>query len=178
MAALLALDVWLPKLRGRTLCLFQMDATAALFTILKSSGKTPVMNAMAAEIALRLECADVQTLPEHLSGTLNFQCDALSRLSQGAPIPDVLVNLPRETPKERSEQFFWAWPRTMGTRTEKVALSACGPGDSVRGVGPSSQPSARPGVQLLSRAKATAKRARKAEVDPKDVDADTDIQFQ
>ena len=41
LAALLAIDLWLPRLRGRALCLFQMDATAALYTIMKASGKRP-----------------------------------------------------------------------------------------------------------------------------------------
>ena len=131
--------------------------------MMKAAGKTPVMNALAAEVALRLECAGVQTLPEHLSGTLNFQCDALSRLSQGASIPTVLQDVPRAVPKDRSSHFFWAWPRTLSTVTGKVVLNACGPGDSVKVAGPSLPPSGRPGVRLRSKARASAKRARKGE---------------
>ena len=46
------------------------------------------MNAIASEIAPCLEIAGVQFLPEHLSGTLNFDCDALSRLhKEGIEVP-------------------------------------------------------------------------------------------
>ena len=163
LAALVSLDLWLPRLRGRALCLVQMDATAALYTIINQSGKTPVMNALAAEVALRMECADIQTIPEHLTGTLNFECDALSRLSQGASVPAALHDVRREVPKERSEQFFWAWPRTLSISTGRATLTACGPDDSVKGVEPNSRPLVRPGAQLLSRAKAKARRLREGE---------------
>ena len=156
----------------------QMDATAALHSILNAAGKTPVMNALAAEIVLRLECADVHTLPEHLSGTLNFHCDSLSRLSQGAAIPDVLLDIPRETVKDRSASFFWAWPRALGVRTERVALNACGPGDCVSREGPTSQPLARPDVQLHSRARVRARQAREEQALHKDEEEVEHRQFQ
>ena len=54
------------------LCLFQSDSTTTLYAVLHASGKTPAMNALAAEIALRLECANVFTVPEHVAGRLNF----------------------------------------------------------------------------------------------------------
>ena len=46
-----------------------------------ASGKTTAMNALAAETALRHECANVFTVPEHVAGTLNFDCDPLSLLN-------------------------------------------------------------------------------------------------
>ena len=155
-----------------------MDATAALCTIMKSAGKTPVMNALAAEVVIRLECADVHTLPEHLAGTLNFQCDALSRLSQGAAIPSTLLTIPRVIPKDRSTSFFWAWPRSMGSRTEKVALHACGPDDYVNREGPTSQPLARPDVQLHSRARVRARQAQEEQALHKDEEEVEHRQFQ
>ena len=48
----------------------------------------------------------------------------------------------------------------MATRTEKIALTACGPGDYVSREGPTSQPWARPDVQLHSRARVRARQAQ------------------
>ena len=71
------------------------------------------MNAIAAEIALRLESAMVNMATEHYRGTLNFECDALSRLATGAVIPERLMQVPRASVKPRSAGFFWAWPRSL-----------------------------------------------------------------
>ena len=60
----------------------------------------------AAEIALRLECANVFTVPEHVADTLNFDCDALSRLSEGAQLPAILGNVRCDVPKPRQPGFF------------------------------------------------------------------------
>jgi hypothetical protein len=92
LAILIALDTWLPLLRGEAACLLQADATAALHTASKMAGKTPAMNAMAAEIAMRLESAQVSWIPEHFKGVLNFECDALSRIAQGAAVPARLTS--------------------------------------------------------------------------------------
>ena len=52
--------------------------------------------------------------PEHLSGTLNYACDALSRLSKGAAkVPEDLASVARARPRLRQPAFFWAWPRTL-----------------------------------------------------------------
>ncbi|CAK0867373.1 unnamed protein product, partial [Prorocentrum cordatum] len=98
-AALPAVDTWLPRLRGQTLCLFQLGATAALRALLRAAGGAPAMNAVAAEIALRLECAGVQVVPEHLAGMFDFECDALSRIGEGAEMPGSLL---------RPAQCMWA----------------------------------------------------------------------
>ena len=87
LALLRAVDTWIAHLNCRSAALFQMDATAALHTAARGAGRTPVMNALAAELAIRMESANAIILPEHLSGTLNFECDALRRLSQGAGTP-------------------------------------------------------------------------------------------
>ena len=107
-AILLAVDTWLAQLRGEAACLFQADATAALFSAARMPGRTPAMNAVAAEIALRLESAHVHIAAEHYRGVLNFHCDALSRLSQGAEIPAALASVERCSPKPLSPRFFWA----------------------------------------------------------------------
>ena len=72
------------------------------------AGRTAAMNAIAVEIAIRLESAQVILSPEHFRGTLNFECDALSRLAQGAEVPKRLLLVPRSSPKPRQRSFFWA----------------------------------------------------------------------
>ena len=76
LAALIAIHVWLKHLWGHPLAILQLDATAALHSILRASGRTPAMNAVAAEVAIRLTIAQIELQGEHLSGTLNFECDA------------------------------------------------------------------------------------------------------
>ena len=107
-AILIAVDAWLPHLRGQAAFLLQADATAAIFSAARLAGRTPAMNAIAVEIAIRLESAEVTLSPEHLRGALNFECDALSRLAQGAAVPERLQDVQRSWPKPRQQQFFWA----------------------------------------------------------------------
>ena len=76
---------------------------------------------------------------------------------------EILQEVQREVPKERSAQFFWAWPRTLSISTASATLTACGPDDSVKVVEPNLRPLVRPGVQLLSRAKAKARRLHEGE---------------
>ena len=116
------------------------------------------MNALAAEIALRLECADVQTAPEHLSGTLNFTCDALSRLSEGAAMPAILAGIQRDHPRPRCKAFFWAWPRSLCSDKARTTPHACGPGDCVKGEGLTLRPLARPAAQRRLKEKVRAPR--------------------
>ena len=111
LAILVAIDTWLPLLVGENACLVQSDALAALHSAARLAGRSASMNALAAEIALGIESAQVNLDAEHLRGALNFQCDALSRLDQGAVVPQELIHVPRASPKPRSPSFFWAsWP--------------------------------------------------------------------
>ena len=107
-AVLIAIDTWLPHLRGQAAFLLQADATAALFAAARMAGRTAAMNAIAVEIAIRLESAQVILSPEHFRGTLNFECDALSRLAQGAKVPERLLGVERALPKPRQRPFLWA----------------------------------------------------------------------
>ena len=113
LAIFVAVGLWLPEVAGRTAAVIQTDATAALFNVRTLSGKTPAMNALTAEIALRLESVGVETAPEHLSGVLNFECDAFSREAQGAAVPERLRGLPRLWPPPRVPSWWWAWPRDL-----------------------------------------------------------------
>ena len=123
-AAMLAIDCWLPQLRGQPLALFQMDATAALHAMARMAGRTPAMNAIAAEIALRLETAHVEVVPIHISGTLNFHCDALSRLKRNKEVPAVLQVVHRDVVRPRGPSFFWGWPRSSPSTTTSTSRSS------------------------------------------------------
>jgi hypothetical protein len=131
LAMLIAVDKWLPHLHGQAFCMVQTDATAALHDAARMAGRTPAMNAMAAELALRFESAQLHVVPKHLSGTMNFECDALSRLARGAAVPKVLMHTLRATPRPRDSAFFWAWPREL-LRQHSAAdqVVACGQGAS------------------------------------------------
>ena len=130
LAVLIAIDAWILQLQGRAAAIIQTDATAALFNVRHLSGRTAAMNALTAEIALRLEAYDVQVLPEHMPAVLNFECDSLSRLAQGASISSRLSQLPRAWPRPRPASFFWAWPQSAGKRQRDAAAppEECGRG--------------------------------------------------
>ena len=120
-AALLAIDVWLKYLWGHPLAMIQLDATAALHSILRASGRTPAMNAIAAEIALRLEIGKVEFQAEHLTGTLNFDCDALSRLvMEGKKVPQKLISVRRDVVPHRGPSFFWGWPESSASSSSST----------------------------------------------------------
>ena len=71
------------------------------------------MNALCAEIALRLEVAAIQLRHEHYEAAINFEADALSRLSRGASVPKRLLQVERQEVPARSFSLFWAWPREL-----------------------------------------------------------------
>ncbi len=119
-----AIDAWLPHLQAQAVSLLQTDATAALYDATCMAGRTPAMKALAADLALRFESAQVHMAPEHLSGTLNSACDALSRLSTGkAKVPAALAGVARATPRLRLPAFFWAWPRTLLEQSDAVSAT-------------------------------------------------------
>jgi hypothetical protein len=169
LALLIAIDTWLPRLRCEPVCLVQTDATAALYNTIRMAGRTPAMNALAAEVALRLESAHVSAVAEHISGTLNFHCDALSRLAQGAAVPQMLQAIQRDVPKPRTAAFFWAWPRALLSQPAAQDAQNAAPQTACRQgafgkMGRPSQPSALPDWPPSSRARARvspAGRARK-----------------
>ena len=140
-AALLAIGTWLLRLRGQPLCLFQSDSTATLYAVMHASGKTPSY-ALAAEIALRLECANVFTVPEHVAGTLNFDCDALSRLSEGAQCQRSWAMCGAMYQCHGSLASFGRWPATLLIGRQRQS-SARGPGASGKRVRTASQSLAR-----------------------------------
>ena len=123
-AIFIALDLWLPRLRGTAAGTLQSDATAALFASRREAGRTPAMNALCAEIALRVEVAAIQLKHEHYVAVLNFEADALSRLSRGATMPSRLAHVERPLVPARSFSSFWAWPRELREAKRSVPAAA------------------------------------------------------
>ena len=90
----------------------ESDSTGSLHSILKNKASSPIMNAFVAEICLELEAQGQEIwCGRHVSGTSNFEADALSRIAEGKHIPERFATLPRRAVPSRSEGFFRAWPR-------------------------------------------------------------------
>ena len=71
----------------------------------------------------------INMMVEHYEGVINFEADALSRLSQGAQIPERLLNITRQPLQPRVASFFWAWPReVMEKSSSAAALEETGQG--------------------------------------------------
>ena len=108
---LVSLDVFGPQLAGVKFKL-QVDNSAALSAAMILKSPSPVMNAVASEVSLRIErLRAVLELAEHIPGTLNFLADALSRLSVGAKLPERLVAAVRFPAPSRDSNFWRAWPQ-------------------------------------------------------------------
>ena len=72
----------------------------------------PLMNAIAGELSLRIDrLRTTLELAEHIPGLLNFIADALSRLSQGVAMPEVLAQGVRFPAVIRDETFWSTWPQ-------------------------------------------------------------------
>ena len=96
------------------------------------------MYALAAELALTFESAQVHTVAVHLSGTLNYECDALSRLTKGeAKVPAMLDKVERARPRPRQLAFSWAWPPALLERASAVDPITTGQGASRKRGAPS-----------------------------------------
>ena len=90
LAAHVAMDTGLARLRGETLLMFQTDATAAPCSILKALGETPAMKCNCRRDGHSLGVRPCSVRARASARTPRFECDALSRISEGTDIPDVL----------------------------------------------------------------------------------------
>ena len=103
--------VWQHHLNtNRAAWLIQADSKAALGAALKLASPQPLVNALAAELSLQLECvrADI-VLTEHWRNAINVEADALSRLAEGKVLPDCVRGL-APTPVRPRRSYFRAWP--------------------------------------------------------------------
>eukprot|EP00971_Amphidinium_carterae_P345308 6486198-Amphidinium_carterae.1 len=87
---LVAVDLWGHWFGKVGVCKLQADSKATLDIAYSMSGRTPVTNALAAELGIRVETCGFQFELEHLRGHLNEAADALSRLAEGAIVPGFL----------------------------------------------------------------------------------------
>ena len=72
------------------------DSKAALGAASRLRSPAALMGALAAEIALALESLGMELVEvKHIPGTSNKSADALSRLSEGAALPQMLDHVPR-----------------------------------------------------------------------------------
>ena len=111
LALLLALRVWIRFLRASAASVdLRGDSTAALGVAGKLSSATPVLNFLAAELALALEAGDVREVSTtHVPGSWNVTADALSRLSEpGSPglVPQALAHVKQRRAPARGRQFY------------------------------------------------------------------------
>ena len=68
--------------------------------------------------------AAIQLRHEHYAAALNFEADALSRLSQGASVPTRLLSVDRKQVAARSFSLFWAWPQELREKQQNVQAEA------------------------------------------------------
>ena len=116
MAILISVKLWGARLVKQSVAFaVQADSCAALGVAIKLASPRPLMNAVAAELALELETLGVHTLMgEHYRSILNVEADALSRLwsgAEGAQVPRSLRLATRVQAPPRGREFFRAWPR-------------------------------------------------------------------
>eukprot|EP00435_Cladocopium_sp_Y103_P036126 s642_g9.t1 len=77
--------------------LVQLDSESALRVAVKLASPHPVVNRLAAEMALRLESLNAEALTgQHWRNVINLEADALSRLAEGKEVPARLRCLPRD----------------------------------------------------------------------------------
>ena len=112
-AVLVSLVVFADFVKDKKMAL-QADNTATIRAAMVLKSPTATMNAIASEISLRLDKMKATIdVTEHIPGLLNFVADSLSRLSQGAKLPDVLDAAVRfEAPmRTRDSGFLLCWPQ-------------------------------------------------------------------
>ena len=92
----------------------QADNTATLQAAMDLKSGKPLMNAMAGEVALRLDRLRSQmAMTEHIPGLLNIEADALSRLSAGKELPASLRSSKRFKVPLRDSDFWMCWPQEL-----------------------------------------------------------------
>eukprot|EP00435_Cladocopium_sp_Y103_P016613 s3999_g4.t1 len=99
--------------RCRLGLLVQLDSESALRVAVKLASPHPVVNRLAAEMALRLESLNAEALTgQHWRNVINLEADALSRLTEGKEVPARLRCLPRDQ----------AVPLRLHTRVPRLSL--------------------------------------------------------
>ena len=108
LALLISLRTWGTCVRNHRIgVLVQLDSECALQVATKMASPHPVVNRLAAELALCVENLRLETLTgQHWRNVVNIEADALSRLQEGYAVPLRLQKLPRDEIVPTSELFF------------------------------------------------------------------------
>ena len=109
---LVSIVMFADELSGK-ICL-QTDNTATMTAAMAMKSPTGTMNAIAAEMSLRLDRRRANFhVAEHIPGLLNFIADALGRLGTGAKLPECLDTARRFSAPSRSREsgFLLCWPQ-------------------------------------------------------------------
>ena len=108
LALLISLRTWGACVRNHRIgVLVQLDSESALQVATKMASPHPVVNRLAAELALCVENLRLETLTgQHWRNVVNIEADALSRLQEGYAVPLRLQKLPRDEIVPTSELFF------------------------------------------------------------------------
>ena len=86
---LLAILTWLPWLRRHTgPVVYKGDAKGVLQGVLANKARSPRLNLIVAEVSLGLCDTHHCLAAQHLWSERNVVCDKLSRLHEGAELPD------------------------------------------------------------------------------------------
>ncbi len=107
LAVLVGLRIWAQHLKGcRVQVQAQLDSESALRVIAKMASPEPVVNRLAAEVALLSEQYALDAIEgEHWRNVLNIEADALSRLDEGYKVPSRLQQVPRDEPPPIEDIF-------------------------------------------------------------------------
>ena len=92
----------------------QTDNTATMRASMVLKSPTATMNAIASEISLRIDrYRTIFEIAEHIPGLLNHIADSLSRLSEGAKLPECLEAAQRfpAPSRTRDSGFLICWPQ-------------------------------------------------------------------
>ena len=108
LALLISLRTWSTFIQNhRISVLIQLDSESALRVAAKLASPHPVVNRLAAEVALCLENLHLDTITgQHWRNVINIEADALSRLQEGYSVPARLQKLPRDNIVPTSELYF------------------------------------------------------------------------
>jgi hypothetical protein len=111
LAILASLKVFAHMLQGGLVrVVIESDSTSALQASMTLRAHSPQMNRLSGEVALELEANGLDLLwGAHISGADNYLADALSRLSQGASVPECLRDAEWLDAIPRDTNFYRAW---------------------------------------------------------------------
>ena len=106
-ALLLALQLWIGQIvKDRASLLIKGDAQGMLKAVITRRARNPALNLAIAEINLVLAPCNFELQAEHIWSEHNDVADALSRISEGAALPERCHNATRDMIRNRRYAFL------------------------------------------------------------------------